>query len=182
MIVRRNSRTCRRNVHRSCQIEPHEASGQTMAKQGQTGEQAQGQIREHGLEGLTAAATDAANADPAGKGLPPVHLWNPPFCGDLDMRIAGDGTWFYHGHADRPAGAGAAVLHDPEARGRQALSRDAGREGRHPRRRRAVSGGRDAERGRRARTRCCASAPMSTTGCHAMPSTGCGSRWPPTAG
>jgi hypothetical protein len=32
-----------------------------------------------------------------GKGLPPVHLWNPPFCGDLDMRIASDGTWFYLG-------------------------------------------------------------------------------------
>jgi hypothetical protein len=29
------------------------------------------------------------------RGPPPVHLWNPPFCGDLDMRIAGDGTWFY---------------------------------------------------------------------------------------
>ena len=24
-----------------------------------------------------------------------MHLWNPPFCGDLDMRIATDGTWFY---------------------------------------------------------------------------------------
>ena len=33
----------------------------------------------------------------AGKGLPPVHLWNPPFCGDIDMRIARDGTWFYQG-------------------------------------------------------------------------------------
>jgi hypothetical protein len=31
----------------------------------------------------------------AGNGPAPVHLWNPPFCGDLDMRIAGDGTWFY---------------------------------------------------------------------------------------
>lgn len=31
----------------------------------------------------------------AGKGPPPVHRWNPPFCGDLDMRIAADGTWFY---------------------------------------------------------------------------------------
>ncbi len=31
------------------------------------------------------------------KGLPPVHLWNPEFCGDLDMRIARDGTWFYMG-------------------------------------------------------------------------------------
>src|SRR5467141_4903952 len=59
-----------------------------MAKQGQTTHQ--------GLEGLTAAVRDAANAGPA-KGLPPVHLWNPPFCGDLDMRIASDGTWFYMG-------------------------------------------------------------------------------------
>ena len=30
-----------------------------------------------------------------GKGAPPVHLWNPPFCGDLDMRIGSDGTWYY---------------------------------------------------------------------------------------
>ena len=29
------------------------------------------------------------------KGLPPVHLWNPPFCGDIGMRIAADGTWYY---------------------------------------------------------------------------------------
>ncbi len=29
------------------------------------------------------------------KGPPPVHLWNPPFCGDIDMRIARDGTWYY---------------------------------------------------------------------------------------
>lgn len=34
---------------------------------------------------------------PSGKGLPPVHAWNPPFCGDIDMRIARDGTWFYLG-------------------------------------------------------------------------------------
>ena len=60
-----------------------------MAKQGQTSNQ--------GLDGLTAAARDAAKAGAAGKGLPPVHLWNPPFCGDLDMRIASDGTWFYMG-------------------------------------------------------------------------------------
>lgn len=31
------------------------------------------------------------------KGLPPVHLWNPPFCGDLDIQIKRDGTWFYLG-------------------------------------------------------------------------------------
>jgi len=41
-----------------------------------------------------AAAASAANK---GRGLPPVHLWNPEFCGDLDMRIARDGTWFYLG-------------------------------------------------------------------------------------
>jgi uncharacterized protein len=57
----------------------------------------QGQIPERSLDGLTAAAKDAASEKSAGKGLPPVHLWNPPFCGDLDMRIAGDGTWFYMG-------------------------------------------------------------------------------------
>jgi hypothetical protein len=60
-----------------------------MAKQGQTSDQT--------LDGLTTAARDAASAKSAGKGLPPVHLWNPPFCGDLDMRIASDGTWFYMG-------------------------------------------------------------------------------------
>ncbi|MEA1605966.1 DUF1285 domain-containing protein [Pseudomonas spirodelae] len=32
-----------------------------------------------------------------GKAPPPVHLWNPDFCGDIDMRIARDGTWYYMG-------------------------------------------------------------------------------------
>jgi hypothetical protein len=31
------------------------------------------------------------------RGPPPVERWNPPFCGNLDMRIAADGTWFYLG-------------------------------------------------------------------------------------
>jgi hypothetical protein len=31
------------------------------------------------------------------KGPPPVHLWNPPFCGDLDIRISRDGLWWYLG-------------------------------------------------------------------------------------
>jgi len=57
----------------------------------------QGQSTHQGLDALTAAAREVAGTDPARKGLPPVHLWNPPFCGDLDMRIAGDGTWFYLG-------------------------------------------------------------------------------------
>ena len=32
-----------------------------------------------------------------GRSAAPVHLWNPPDCGDIDMRIAADGTWFYCG-------------------------------------------------------------------------------------
>jgi hypothetical protein len=43
-----------------------------------------------GLEEIAQAARREG-----GKGLPPVHLWNPPFCGDLDIRIASDGTWSY---------------------------------------------------------------------------------------
>jgi len=43
--------------------------------------------------GIAASAKAAAK----GRGLPPVHLWNPPFCGDLDMQIKRDGTWFYMG-------------------------------------------------------------------------------------
>ncbi|WP_194096807.1 DUF1285 domain-containing protein [Marivivens aquimaris] len=40
----------------------------------------------------------AASAKAASKkGPPPVDKWNPPFCGDIDMRIARDGTWFYLG-------------------------------------------------------------------------------------
>jgi uncharacterized protein len=42
------------------------------------------------LDALVGAAKTAT-----AKGPPPVHLWNPPFCGDLDMRIGADGTWHY---------------------------------------------------------------------------------------
>jgi hypothetical protein len=52
-----------------------------MAKQGRSS---------GGLDSITSAAGAAGR-----RGAPPVHLWNPPFCGDLDMRIAADGTWFY---------------------------------------------------------------------------------------
>ena len=38
-----------------------------------------------------------ARAARAGKGAPPVERWNPPFCGDLDMEIRGDGSWWYMG-------------------------------------------------------------------------------------
>ena len=55
-----------------------------MANEGQSGKNA--------LEGIVGAVKTAS-----GKGPPPVHLWNPAFCGDIDMRIAADGTWFYQG-------------------------------------------------------------------------------------
>jgi hypothetical protein len=66
-----------------------------MAKQGRTTDQSR--KGNESLEGIAAAAQQAANAGSTQKGMPPVHLWNPPFCGDLDIRIASDGTWFYMG-------------------------------------------------------------------------------------
>ncbi|AGB44608.1 DUF1285 domain-containing protein [Mesorhizobium sp. B2-5-9] len=44
--------------------------------------------------GLEALISRAARA---GKGAAPVERWNPDFCGDLDMEIKADGTWFYLG-------------------------------------------------------------------------------------
>lgn len=46
------------------------------------------------VKGLAEASSKAVKGS---RGLPPVHLWNPPFSGDIDMRIAADGTWFYLG-------------------------------------------------------------------------------------
>lgn len=68
-----------------------------MANQGQPKSQSKTTEAGTDLEGLTIAARQATHAAPAGRRLPPVHLWNPPFCGDIDMRIASDGTWFYMG-------------------------------------------------------------------------------------
>jgi uncharacterized protein len=38
-----------------------------------------------------------ARASRTGKGVPPVETWEPPFCGDIDMVIKRDGSWFYLG-------------------------------------------------------------------------------------
>ncbi len=43
------------------------------------------------LQALISRASDGS------RGLPPVEKWNPPFCGDIDMEIRPDGTWFYMG-------------------------------------------------------------------------------------
>jgi hypothetical protein len=63
------------------QRNPENAAKEGLAAAGDTG----------GLEALVARAARA------GKGLPPVERWNPPFCGDIDMEIRQDGTWFYLG-------------------------------------------------------------------------------------
>lgn len=44
------------------------------------------------LDALMAAVKAAG-----GKGPAPVEKWDPPDCGDMDMRIAADGTWHYMG-------------------------------------------------------------------------------------
>lgn len=45
-----------------------------------------------GLENVAAAVKAAGE-----RGLPPVHLWNPPDCGEIDIRIRKDGVWFHEG-------------------------------------------------------------------------------------
>src|SRR5204862_6881954 len=50
----------------------------TMAKEGQLG-----------LDWITGALAEASRRAPR------VELWAPPFCGNLDMRVAADGTWYY---------------------------------------------------------------------------------------
>ncbi|MEC9343800.1 MAG: DUF1285 domain-containing protein [Pseudomonadota bacterium] len=51
-----------------------------------------------GLGGLQALISRAEKSGSTSeKGLPPVDKWEPDFCGDLDMRIARDGTWYYLG-------------------------------------------------------------------------------------
>lgn len=42
------------------------------------------------------AVAEAARQAP-GRGLPPVHLWHPAHCGDIDIVIRADGTWTHEG-------------------------------------------------------------------------------------
>lgn len=50
---------------------------------------------ESGKTGLAAVAEVARQAP--GRGLPPVHLWNPAHCGDIDILIRADGVWMHEG-------------------------------------------------------------------------------------
>ena len=58
-----------------------------------------GQIGTQNNAGDLAAliARAAADTNDPARGLPPVDRWDPPFCGDIDMEIRADGTWFYMG-------------------------------------------------------------------------------------
>lgn len=47
--------------------------------------------------GLPFGLADLQREAAAGRSLPPVERWNPAHCGDIDIRIARDGTWFHQG-------------------------------------------------------------------------------------
>ena len=42
-------------------------------------------------------AVETAAKQAPGRGLPPVHLWNPPNCGEIDIVIKPDGRWIHEG-------------------------------------------------------------------------------------
>lgn len=51
-----------------------------------------------------ARLAEALGPEASRKGPPPVERWNPDYCGEIDMRIAADGTWHYMGTPiNRPA-------------------------------------------------------------------------------
>jgi hypothetical protein len=49
------------------------------------------------IDGQGLAGLEALLKEQAGDRLPPVDRWNPPYCGDIGMRIRNDGVWFYQG-------------------------------------------------------------------------------------
>lgn len=51
-----------------------------------------GHDRAMGAEGLARAARTAGR-----RGPPPVHLWDPPYCGEMDLEIRPDGRWLHDG-------------------------------------------------------------------------------------
>ena len=142
-----------------------------MAKQGQT--------TNHSLDGLTVAARERAAA-PRPRGCPRSICGIPPFCGDLDMRIAGDGTWFYQGTPiGRPALVRLFSTILKREDGKHFLVTPVEKVG--IRVDDAPFLAVEMQKHEDGAARCCDSAPMSTTGWRATPRTGCGSRRPPTA-
>ncbi|MBT5156832.1 MAG: DUF1285 domain-containing protein [Rhodobiaceae bacterium] len=53
------------------------------------------------LKVIADAEKAGENKQTGEKGLPPVHLWEPDYCGDIGMKIARDGQWYY---ANSPIG------------------------------------------------------------------------------
>src|SRR6056297_2340621 len=68
--------------------------GRAMAG-GENRESGNGTPDDPGKADALAKAVKAAAKE--GRGPPPVHLWDPPYCGDLDIRIGRDGQWWYLG-------------------------------------------------------------------------------------
>jgi hypothetical protein len=50
-----------------------------------------------GLSGVISAAAQSVGEGAPAKSLPPVHLWNPAHCGDIDIVIKRNGLWFHEG-------------------------------------------------------------------------------------
>ena len=74
------------------------------------------------LEQLSQQLLDNNQQSSAQKKLPPVELWNPDFCGDIDLQIKADGTWFYGGSSFKRMSLVklfASVLKLEEANGKQ---------------------------------------------------------------
>lgn len=62
------------------------------------------QIKADPLQQLAAAVRDRRSQSDAldsvtGNPMPPIERWSPAFCGDLDMEIRADGTWWHEGTA-----------------------------------------------------------------------------------
>jgi hypothetical protein len=47
--------------------------------------------------GVLGRLLDAVGKEPGRRGTPPVDRWNPDYCGEIDLRIAADGSWHYMG-------------------------------------------------------------------------------------
>ena len=58
-------------------------------------------VQDAGKPGLDAVVAAVKQAPPlagqGGRGLPPVHLWNPTHCGEIDIVIQKDGAWRHEG-------------------------------------------------------------------------------------
>jgi len=52
-------------------------------------------------QGLKLGGLEAALREAGDRRIPPVECWDPPYCGDIGLRILRDGTWLYQESAIR---------------------------------------------------------------------------------